>query len=59
MKQPQVTPFRFLSNDEFLSLSEKDKAIYLNLASQEIELRQRTLREQMHNLVKEQPPQKG
>lgn len=39
--------FRFLSNDEFVALSDKDKAIYLFQASQELEKRQRQIRDQM------------
>ena len=39
--------FRFLSNDEFVALLDKDKAIYLFQASQELEKRQREIRDQM------------
>ena len=40
-------PFRFLSNDEFGALSDKDKASYLFQASQELEKRQWQIRDQM------------
>ena len=46
--------FRFLSDDEFLKLLGKEKAIYLSMAAQELEHRQRQLREQMQQLDKEQ-----
>jgi hypothetical protein len=41
--------FRFLSNDEFVALSDKDKAIYLFQASQELEKRQRQIRDEMQS----------
>ena len=42
--------FRFLSNDEFVALSGKDKATYLFKASQELEERHRQIRDQMRRL---------
>ena len=49
-------PFRFLSDSEFAKLSPKDKAAYLATAAQELDIRQRKLREQMQLLSKEQQP---
>lgn len=46
-------PFRFLSDWEFSELTSKDKAAYLSRASQELEQRQRLLREQMRVLQSE------
>ena len=43
-------PFRFLSDEEFLGLSIRDRAAYLSRASQELEARQKLLREQLHLL---------
>ena len=39
--------FRFLDTGEFLALPAKEKMVYLTVASQEIEIRQRQLREQI------------
>jgi hypothetical protein len=39
--------FRFLSNDEFLALPDRDKVTYLVKASQQLEERQRQIRDQM------------
>jgi hypothetical protein len=47
------TPFRFLSDEEFLVLSITDRAIYLSRASQELEMRQKLLREQLGILKKD------
>jgi hypothetical protein len=47
-------PFRFLADTEFLALSTKQKAMYLVRAQQELEERQRKLREQVKELVKKQ-----
>lgn len=46
-------PFRFLSDREFLALSVADRAVYLSRASQELEVRQKLLREQLHLLKQE------
>ena len=46
-------PFRFLSDEEFLALSNRDRAAYLSLASQELEARQKLLREQLHLLKRD------
>ena len=43
-------PFRFLSDEEFLALSNRDRAVYLSRASQELEARQKRLREQLQML---------
>ena len=43
--------FRFLDEDEFGILSSKDKAVYLFIASQELETRQRQLREHVRKLL--------
>lgn len=40
-------PFRFLSDVEFLALSIKDRSAYLSRAFQELEARQKLLREQL------------
>ena len=40
-------PFLFLSDAQFLVLSFPERAIYLSLAAQELEERQKKLREQM------------
>ena len=50
----QNKPFRFLTSEEFDALPVKERAVYLTLAAQEIETRQRTLREQMLKFVKEE-----
>jgi hypothetical protein len=39
--------FRFLNGNEFAALSDKDKVAYLLRASQELEKRQRQIRDQM------------
>jgi hypothetical protein len=44
---PADRSFRFLSNDEFVALPDKDKATYLFKASQALEERQRHIRDQM------------
>jgi hypothetical protein len=46
-------PFRFLSDEEFLALSNTDRAAYLSRASRELEARQKLLREQLHLLKRE------
>jgi len=46
-------PFRFLSDEEFLALSIRDRAAYLSRASQELEARQKLLREQLHLLKRD------
>jgi hypothetical protein len=46
-------PFRFLSDEEFLMLSVKERAAYLSRASQELEARQKLLREQLHLLKRD------
>jgi hypothetical protein len=48
--QQKKDPFRFLDTGEFLTLPERERAVYLARASQEIEVRQRVLREQMQQL---------
>jgi hypothetical protein len=48
--------FRFLSDAEFSQLDVKAKAAYLVRASQEIEMRQRTVRAQLENLSMQQTP---
>jgi len=47
-------PFRFLADAEFRALSTKQKAMYLVRAQQELEERQRRLREQVKDLVRSQ-----
>ena len=47
-------PFRFLANGEFQSLTTKEKALYLVRAQQELEEKQRILREQVKDLIKKQ-----
>ena len=47
-------PFRFLADAEFRALSTKQKAMYLVRAQQELEERQRKLREQVKDLVRNQ-----
>ena len=49
--------FRFLGDEEFLKLSASEKAVYLALAAQELELRQRKLREHMEQLRRETKPE--
>jgi hypothetical protein len=44
---PHDRSFRFLSNDEFVALPDKDKVTYLLKASQALEERQRHIRDQM------------
>jgi len=44
--------FRFLPDAEFQKLGVKDKALYLVRAQQELEERQRVLRQQMEALVR-------
>jgi hypothetical protein len=46
-------PFRFLSDEEFLALAITDRAIYLSRASQELEMRQKLLREHLAILKKD------
>ena len=46
-------PFRFLSDEEFLALSNSDRAAYLSRASQELEARQKLLREQLQVLKRD------
>jgi hypothetical protein len=51
--------FRFLSEDEFLQLSDVEKAEYLSGAAEELENRERKLREciaQLQQLTKEHLP---
>lgn len=51
--------FRFLSEDEFLQLSGVEKAKYLSAAAEELENRQRKLREyiqQLQQLTKQHLP---
>ena len=45
-------PFRFLTDAEFAKLAAREKAMYLVRASQELDERQRTLREQIFRLAK-------
>jgi hypothetical protein len=42
--------FRFLDTGEFLALPAKERLVYLTTASQEIEIRQRQLREQIKKI---------
>jgi hypothetical protein len=51
-------PFKFLNPEEFSALTGKEKEIYLSMAAQELEMRQRTLREQMRKLPKEEQDSK-
>jgi hypothetical protein len=46
-------PFRFLSDEEFLALSNKERAVYLSRASRELEARQKRLREQLQLLKRD------
>jgi hypothetical protein len=46
-------PFRFLSDEEFFALSVTDRGVYLSRASQELEVRQKLLREQLHMLKRD------
>jgi hypothetical protein len=46
-------PFRFLSDEEFLALSNTERAAYLSRASQELEARQKLLREQLRLLKRD------
>jgi hypothetical protein len=46
-------PFRFLSDAEYTALSVKEKAEYLSRAAQELEARQKMLREQLGRLAEE------
>jgi hypothetical protein len=46
-------PFRFLSDEEFLALSVREKGVYLSRASQELAVRQKLLREQLHMLKRD------
>jgi hypothetical protein len=46
----EALPFRFLSDQEFLALSVPERAVYLSRASQELEVRQKLLREQLQLL---------
>ena len=43
--------FRFLSDWEFAELTEKQRAVYLSMATQELERRQCKLREQMQQMA--------
>lgn len=45
--------FRFLSDEEFFRLSVHERALYLSRASQELETRQRIIREQLDTLKKD------
>ena len=47
--------FRFLDTGEFSALPAKEKIVYLTLASQEIEMRQRQLREQIKKVDAKEP----
>jgi hypothetical protein len=47
MEENNKKQFRFLDTGEFRALPAREKMIYLTMASQEIEIRQRQLREQM------------
>ena len=49
----EEVPFRFLSDREFLMLSVKERAAYLSRASQELEARQKVLRDQLHLLKRD------
>jgi len=46
----EALPFRFLSDDEFRTLPIGEKVIYLTLAAQELEERQKVLRTQIRDL---------
>ena len=46
-------PFRFLSEEEFLALSVSDRAAYLSRASQELEARQKLIRDQLRLLKRD------
>ena len=50
----QEKSFRFLSDAEFRALGTKEKALYLVRAQQELEERQRILREQVSDLIRKQ-----
>ena len=50
----QERPFQFLSDAEFQKLDVKEKALYLVRAQQELEEKQRILREQVKELVRKQ-----
>ncbi len=55
MAESDKQQFRFLDTGEFLALPAREKLVYLTSASQEIELRQRQLREQLKKVdAKEQ-----
>jgi hypothetical protein len=47
-------PFRFLADEEFRRLGAREKAAYLVRAQQELAERQRRLREQLKDLMKQQ-----
>ena len=49
----EESPFRFLSDKEFLTLSVKERAAYLSRASQELEARQKLLRDQLQLLKRD------
>jgi len=51
-KDGEQKPFRFLSDGEFQRLGVKDRAVYLVRAQQELEERQRLLRDQRKDLTK-------
>ena len=51
-----TTGFRFLSDEEFVRLAAKEKAMYLVRAQQELEERQRLIRIQMHRLAADIAP---
>jgi hypothetical protein len=48
-------PFKFLNPAEFAALTGKERDTYLNTAAQELEMRQRELREQAQQRLKEKP----
>lgn len=55
MMKEEETTFRFLTDAEFLALSEKDRAVYLVRAAHELELRQRQLRAHIQKSNQETP----
>jgi hypothetical protein len=51
--------FRFLSDREFAALDTKQKALYLVQAQQELDERQRVLRQQVNDLVRQEQRKKA
>jgi hypothetical protein len=47
--------FRFLSDAEFFRLDDHERVAYIVKAQQELEERQRVLREQTHSVVRKDP----